>query len=178
MKYRNNKTIGVIFVILGILFLLNNMNLIGIPFPYFRIGFILRKFWPAVFFILPGLSLHSVFFSGKRSSAGILVPAGILITIGVVLQLCLSFRIWGILLPGLILSVAVGLFELYLFGRRDKGLLIPVAILTITSLFFFDVFSGRLLFGTSIWRIIIPLALIVLGLAILLGNRSSHDGFR
>jgi hypothetical protein len=40
------------------------------------------------------------------------------------------------------------------------------------------VFSGRLLFGTSIWRIIIPLALIVLGLAILLGNKSSHDGFR
>ena len=28
-----------------------------------------------------------------------------------------------------LLGIAVGLFELYLFGNHDKGLLVPVAIL-------------------------------------------------
>jgi len=136
-------------------------------------SFILKRFWPALFIILPGLALHSVFFSGKKREAGILVPAGILITLGVTIQLCMLTGAWHLLVPGSIMSVAVGLFELYFFGNRDKGLLIPVSILTVTSLFFFDVFYSRILFGLSLQRNIIPIALIILGLVIMFRNRSS-----
>jgi len=171
MKYKNNKIAGAVLVILGVIFFLNNINVINIPI--LNMSFILKKFWPAVFIILPGLALHSVYFSGKKTEAGILVPAGILITLGATMQICMLTGVWSLLVPGSILSVAVGLFELYLFGGRDKGLLIPVAILTVTSVFFFDVFYSRILFALDLRHNIIPIALIVLGLVIMFRNKSS-----
>ncbi|HEX3029707.1 MAG TPA: hypothetical protein VHT34_10485, partial [Clostridia bacterium] len=69
--------------------------------------------------------------------------------------------------PGYILSVAVGLFELYLFGNREKGLLIPVAILGITSLIFFENMTLRWFFDLKLKNLIVAAALIILGLSII-----------
>jgi hypothetical protein len=77
--------------------------------------------------------------------------------------------------PGCILAPAVGLFELYIFGKREKGLLIPIGILTGISLIFFS-FTIRNLGGFS--RFILPAVLIVAGLAMLAkGRKQSNNNY-
>jgi hypothetical protein len=60
------------------------------------------------------------------------------------------------------LGVAIGLLQLYLFGVREKGLLIPVGILGAVSLFFlinnlffihFGLLAGIVLVIIGIWII-------------------------
>jgi hypothetical protein len=164
--------VGLIFVVFGVVFLLNNMDILDIQFDILDLGYIISRFWPALFLILPGLLMHSSFFSGKDKDAGILVPAGIPFTVGVVFQLSITFHIMNLIWPGLILSVAIGLFELYLFGTRDKGLLIPVTILTVISLVFFTSVSLRPLFHMNLSKILIPAILIIAGISFILNSDS------
>lgn len=172
MNRRGNMFLGLLFIVIGVLFLMNNLGVLRIHFNIFDIGFIISRFWPSLFLILPGIAMHSAFFSGKNTDAGILVPAGILLTTGVVFQLGRTFNIMHLLWPGLILAVAIGLFELYLFGTRDKGLLIPVTILTATSLTFFMSVSLRPILRINVGQIFIPVVLIACGLSIILKNRT------
>ena len=79
MVKKNNIVVGLIFVLLGILFLLKNVNIIN--FNIFDIGSAIANFWPAMFLILPSVLMHSVYFTGKNKDAGILVPAGILLVV-------------------------------------------------------------------------------------------------
>jgi hypothetical protein len=60
------------------------------------------------------------------------------------------------------LGVAIGLLQLYLFGGREKGLLIPIGILGAVSLFFlinnlffinFGLVAGIMLMVIGIWII-------------------------
>jgi hypothetical protein len=118
--------------------------------------------------MIPGVLFHYAYFFGTNKDAGLLVPGGILFVIGLTCQLSLSFSIWHLMWPGYILSVAVGLFELYLFGKKEKGLLIPVAILGGLSVIFFTSFSFRWLLGFDMNRLIVPVILILLGLIIIL----------
>jgi hypothetical protein len=74
--------------------------------------------------ILPAIAMHSIFFSGKAKGPGILVPAGILLIIGIVCQLSMVFHIWNLLGPGYIFSVAFGLLTLY-FRRKTQRLAYP-----------------------------------------------------
>ncbi|MCX8129664.1 MAG: hypothetical protein N3I35_06130 [Clostridia bacterium] len=174
---RNNIVIGVIFVVLGLLFLINNTGLIRIDIDFFDIGFLFAKFWPAMFLIIPGLAMHSIFFSGKNKDAGILVPGGILLFTGLTCQVSMLFNVWGITWPGFILAVAIGLFELYLFGSRNKGLLIPVGILTVLSVIFFDAFTFRWLHIFDLKEILIGAFLIILGASIIFKNRRNKNEF-
>ncbi len=73
-----------------------------------------------------------------------------------------GWHLMGDLWPTYPLGVAIGLFQLYLFGGRDKGLLIPVGILGAVSLFFLinnlpfidlRLFAGILLVLIGIWVI-------------------------
>ncbi len=66
-----------------------------------------------------------------------LVPGGVLLVVGLVNQISFMFNIWHILWPGFVFAPAFGLFELYWFGKKEKGLLVPVGILTALSLIFF-----------------------------------------
>ena len=143
---RTGKTLGSIFIIAGILFLLANLDIIDLHF--LNIGFILSRFWPLLFLILPGLLFHMGFFAGRNKNPGLLVPGGILLVLGVAFQINMLFGGWDILWPVYIFSVAFGLFELYIFGGRDKALLIPVGILTCLSAVFFISFSDT--FFTSL----------------------------
>ncbi|WP_322907811.1 hypothetical protein [Paenibacillus campi] len=105
-------------------------------------GEIFAIFWPTLFVIPLGLFLHWLTFSlVGRQGIGMLIPGGILIVGGLVSQIAQMFGLWGMMWPGFILAVAVGLFEFYWFGTRNKWLLIPINLLTVLSLLFFAVFS-------------------------------------
>lgn len=169
MNSRRNGTmiIGLILILIGIAFLLRNFGIFEFYFDIFDIGFMFSTFWP-LFIIIPGLIFHYSFFTAKTSDAGLLVPGGILLVIGLTCQLSMLFNIWEFMWPGFILSVAVGLFELYIFGTKEKGLLIPIFILGGLSLIFFAISLGR------VWVLrmyLIPAILILGGLLIVARNR-------
>lgn len=177
MNRKGSLVVGVVFLILGGIFLLNNLNIFRFSANIFDIGFLLAKFWPLLFLIIPGLIFHSVFFSGRSGDAGLLVPGGILLVLGVAFQINMLFGLWNIMWPFYIMSVAVGLFELYLFGGREKGLLIPVGILGGLSVILFAGNSLRWLFDLSTRQFLVPLIFIVLGLAVILKGGAGRRNF-
>lgn len=168
----NNKSkwtviVGIILIALGVLFFLDNTGIFEIYFDIFDIGFLFSHFWPMIIIIV-GLIFQYSFFSAKTSDAGVLVPGGILIVAGLTCQLSTLFHLWGYLWPGFIFAVAVGLFELYVFGTKEKGLLIPVFVLTGLSFIFFVIQLGRISF---LQTYLIPVILILGGLLIIAKNR-------
>ena len=216
MKSRGNIFIGLILIVLGLLFFMKNI----LNFD-FNIGSLIAIFWPSLFLILPGLIFHSKFFASSNRDAGVLVPGGILLFSGLTCQISMMFDIWyymwpgfivsvaiglfelymfgnrdagllvpvgilagtgvtcqvsvffnawDIMWPGFILSVAIGLFALYLFGNREKGLLIPVAILAGVSIVFFSTFSLRLLFSFQSRQLFISVVLILVGILVIFKN--------
>jgi hypothetical protein len=136
----------------------------------FDFGYIAANFWPVLFLLIPGLAMHSIYFSGKSRDAGILVPGGILLVLGVTFQIFITFNIWQIVAPGAILSVAFGLFELYAFGNRNKGLLIPVTILSTVAIVLFSSFTLGTLFISMFRQFFIPAVLILIGFSIIAKN--------
>jgi len=169
---RNGKFgLGVALICIGFLLALSSFGVIP------SIGELLVRFWPMIFIII-SLFFHAGYYS-NRKNVGLLVPGGIFLTLGVVFQTAELWNIYNVMWPGVILAPAVGLFELYYFGNRDKGLLIPVGILSFISLFFFS-FSIRHLRGFS--RFILPVGLILAGLIIIFKDRkndkdTADDGY-
>jgi len=168
---RTGKVLGSIFIILGVLFLLKNLDIIEPFWSYFDIGTLVARFWPSLFLLLPGLLFHINFFSGKRRDPGVLVPGGILLVLGIAFQINMLFGGWDIMWPLYIFSVAFGLFELYTFGTRDKGLLIPIGILGGLSVIFFISFSASKFLSFNTKPFIVPAALIGIGLLVLFGGK-------
>lgn len=178
---RTSKVLGGILIILGILFLLKNFNIFNLwDFINFRtifrlIGTLVGRFWPALFLILPGLLFHSSFFTGTRRNPGVLVPGGILLVLGLVFQINMLFGGWSILWPAYIFSVAFGLMELYVFGPRERGLLIPIGILTGISLVFFIAFSLNRLLNVNTRPFAIPVVLILMGMFVMFGDKGKRN---
>ncbi|NLV35600.1 MAG: hypothetical protein GXY17_02855 [Clostridiaceae bacterium] len=168
---RTNRVLGVILLVLGVLFLLKNFNIFD-PWAHINIGHIIGKLWPSLFLILPGLMFHSSYFSGNRSNPGVLVPGGILLVLGITFQINMLFGGWGFMWPLYIFAVAFGLFELYIFGSREKGLLIPIGILTGLSLIFFISFSLNRIFSFNTRPYALPVVLILIGLSLVLGGKN------
>lgn len=145
---------GILLVGIGILFLLANFGVIEVSW---------NHLWP-LFLLVPGILFEFGFFI-YRKDAGLLVPGGILTTYGL-LFLANVFYGWQLMeywWPVFPLGVAIGLFQLYLFGGREKGLLIPVGILTAISLFFlanhlitlhFGLIAGIILILIGLWMIV------------------------
>ncbi|EPR09539.1 LiaI-LiaF-like domain-containing protein [Ruminiclostridium papyrosolvens] len=166
-RHRGTMIVGLVLIILGVLFLLSNFGIFEIYFDIFDIGFLFAHFWP-MFLIIPGVVFHYAYFTAKAPDAGLLVPGGILFVTGLTCQISMLFDLWSFMWPGFILAVAVGLFELYLFGTREKGLLIPVFILGGLSLIFFTFSLG------SSWVLrtyLVPIILILGGILIVTRNR-------
>lgn len=158
-----NFTLGLLLILVGTFMIMNrifNMEL-----------FTMSKLWP-LFVLVPGLTFEIGYFSNRRN-AGILVPGGILTTIGI-LFLFETYTNWSFseyTWPIYPLAVAIGLFQLYIFSeRRNTGLLIPVAILTLVSVISFInlLFSG--LFYWLNYQLVLPIILILIGLYILFSN--------
>lgn len=167
---KTSKVLGGILIILGVLFLLRNFGIFN-PWDIINIGTIIGKFWPALFLILPGMLFHSSYFSGNKRNPGVLVPGGILLVLGIAFQINMLFGGWSIMWPVYIFSVAFGLFELYVFGQRERGLLIPIGILTGLSLVFFMSFSLNKLVSINTKPFAIPVVLILMGILVLFGGK-------
>lgn len=143
MKTRNYLW-GIFLIAIGVILLVDKTLNIGI--------FDSINLWP-FFILIPGLIFElSYFISGRNP--GLLVPGGILTTIGL-LFFFETFTNWNFsqyTWPVYPLSVSLGLFQLYLFGGRESGLLIPVFILGAVSIIAFisivsSVFDFTLVFA-------------------------------
>lgn len=159
---RHNIIWGFLLISLGIIILANRI---------YGMDFISMQYlWP-LFIIIPGLSFEFSYFI-KRRDAGLLVPGGILTTIGVMF-LFQTYTYWRFseIIPSVcLLSVAIGLFQLFIFGKRNKGLLIPVFILGGMGLIgLLTIFLGELLPWLN-YNLLLPLVLILIGLYLLLKN--------
>jgi uncharacterized membrane protein HdeD (DUF308 family) len=151
---------GVILIFLGVFLLiayLTNWRFLS-----------MERMWP-VFILIPGLAFEIAYFS-KKTNPGLLVPGGILTVIGLLFffESFTNYQFSSYTWPIYPLSVAIGLFQLYLFSKRERGLLVPIFILTGVSLVAFAV-----MFLSAIQRwvnlgIVIPVLLIAAGLLTLL----------
>ncbi|HTY01493.1 MAG TPA: hypothetical protein VMG09_15825 [Bacteroidota bacterium] len=140
---------GVVLIVLGLLFFANNL---------LRMDF--TGFWP-VFLLIPAVVFVIVYIRDRRQY-GVLMPATILTVYAALFFACQNGG-WGQmseLWPTFILAPGLGFFVLYLFGKREPGLLIPASILTGLSVIFFFTLSGF----PEYW----PSILILIGLVILL----------
>ncbi|HYE81454.1 MAG TPA: DUF5668 domain-containing protein [Clostridia bacterium] len=137
--------------------------------------FSMEYFWP-VFVLIPGLIFEASFFLSGRN-AGLLVPGGILTTIGTLFffETFTGWRFAEYTWPVYILAVAIGLAQLYMFGTRQRGLLIPVFILTLIAMvsFVMAVFGG--IMSWLNYNTVLPVALILIGLYILVTRSSSSE---
>ncbi|MNJ48488.1 hypothetical protein [Paenibacillus fonticola] len=133
------------------------------------IGGLFGNFWATLFIIPLGLFFHWLYFSlTERRGIGLLIPGGILFTVGIICQLSTLFDAWGYLWPGFILAPAVGLFEFYWFGNRNKWLLIPINILGVMSFLFFAIILFGSLYNRMIWgQPVLAVALICIGAGIM-----------
>ncbi|KEO81580.1 LiaI-LiaF-like domain-containing protein [Tumebacillus flagellatus] len=143
---------GVMLLVVGAVLALGALGLITISMYYL---------WP-LFMIVPGILFHVRFFMFGGRDPGVLVPGGVLTVIGCLFLFCNLFG-WGMLhglWPIFVLAPAVGLFELYLFGGRNPGLLVPVTVLTLVAVVFlgfnalngmFGGILGLVLVGVGAW---------------------------
>lgn len=161
---RKNYFWGVILILIGVGAILNNIY--NITF------FTISHLWP-IFVLIPGLSFEAGYFS-RRKEPGLLVPGGIFTTIGT-LFLFETFTNWHFARytwPVYPLAVAIGLLQLYLFGGRESGILVPVFILTTVSVVAFSI----MLFGNIFYwvnaSLIIPIIFIAAGVYMLSKNFS------
>jgi uncharacterized membrane protein len=171
MKYMSRNSngkfgLGAILVTVGLLMILSNLGVIP------SICRLIGTFWPLVLIFI-SLLFHVGYYSNPKN-VGLLVPGGILLTVGIVCQCSMLWGLWRFMWPGFILAPAVGLFELYIFGKRDKGLLIPIGILSGMSLIFFTMTFNTL---GRFAKYLIPVLLIVIGLIILNKNRRNANNF-
>lgn len=158
----SNMVMGAVFVALGCILLLSNLGYINFSWDYI---------WPMAL-LLPGIYLHFAFFTKIDRNPGNLVPAGILTTYGL-MAYAVAFFDWGImgsLWPFILIGIAVGLFELYIFGNRDKGLLIPVGILGGLGL----MFLSKMYFMVDLKKFLIPAIFVAIGVLMLSKRDRKH----
>lgn len=164
MKDNKRLILGGIILLIGIVGLLNKVFDLRL--------FAIRTLWPLIILSL-GLLFEFAYFE-KRKAAGLLVPGGILTTIGLLFMFenITNWRFSGYTWPVYPFAVAVGLFQLYLFGGRKRGLLIPVGILvavsgiSLASIILGDIYTW---INTSL---IGPVVFVIIGLFIIFGATS------
>lgn len=150
---------GLILIAVGIAFLLANLG-----------AFKLRGelIWTYLLIIIGVVFWLSFLFD--RSRVGNLMPGSVLLTIGLLFHYT-STRGWdtlSYLWPFFILAPAFGFYAMFIFGKREKGLLVPAGILTVIALFFF--LQGT---GSSL-RLVWPAVLIVLGVLFIYRGLQVH----
>ena len=146
---------GLFLIILGVIFLLGNVGAFKIS-P--------DMFW-AIIVILIG-AIFWIWFLLDRTRANLIMPGTVLLTIGIVFYYCAATgwdalrRLW----PFFILAPAFGFYLMYLFGKRERGILIPAGILTVIGVVqILQSFDWGM-------RYIWPSALIIVGVLLLSRN--------
>ncbi|MCJ7790611.1 MAG: hypothetical protein MUP69_10660 [Candidatus Atribacteria bacterium] len=157
-----NYLFGLFLLFIGVLLILANFGVIEIVW---------ENLWP-LFLLIPGILFELNYFI-YRKDAGLLVPGGILITYGLLFlfNVMYGWHLMEDLWPIFPLGVAIGLFQLFLFGGREKGLLIPIGILGAISLFFL---VNNLLFVD--FRFLAGILLVVIGIWVIFKKIKSNNG--
>ena len=142
---------GIILILIGFLFLGNNLN-------WFRLEW--SDVWP-LFMIVGGL-LFWLGWMVNRKETGLLMPGTILLAYGFIFQYCVLYGWYWMdeLWPVFLLGPGLGFFFMYLLGQREKELLIPGSILTGLAILFW--------IGRDMWRFFWPLLFIGVGIYLLL----------
>jgi len=143
---------GIILIALGILFLLPR---------FFHVH--LAQLWP--FFILGGGIAFYIAFIADRSNYGLLMPGTILTVIGLLFFYCTveGWYMMETLWPFFIIAPGLGFALMYLFGNKERGLLIPAGILLALGCFF--------LLARTEYDYLWPLVLIAFGVFLLVAPR-------
>ncbi len=143
---------GITLIVLGILFLLPNVT----PLRW-------HAMWPL--FVLGSGVWFFALFAADRQKYGLLMPAAVVTTVGSLLLYC-SLTGWSSmedLWPLFIMAPGLGFLLMYLFGKKEPGLLVPAGVLILFSLFFLVRFSFEEFF--------VPIVLIGIGVLLLLRGR-------
>lgn len=161
MKIKNSLW-GVLLIAFGSLLMLNNFYDLGI--------FTMQKLWP-LFILFLGAAFEVEYYATKKNS-GLLVPGGILTTIGLLFlfETFSGFKFAAYTWPTYPLAVAIGLFQLYLATDRQKGLLVPVFILGGVSLISFSIMFLNNFYPWVNSSVAFPAILILIGIYILVRN--------
>lgn len=169
---RNNGFIGVLLIAVGIVILLLR-GLFGIKLFEFNS----LDFWVFIV-LLVGLSFELAFFI-TGSKPGLLIPGGIITTIGLLFmfEVTTDWNFAEYTWPVYILSVAVGLFQMYLFSRREKGLLIASLIIGGVAAFFMVCMLLSRMSSLVKPELFIPIALIGGGIALFFSSRSKRTQY-
>ena len=157
-----NYLFGLLLLCIGVLLILANFGVIEIVWD---------NLWP-LFLLIPGIVFELSYFI-YRKDAGLLVPGGILITYGLLflVNVIYGWHLMENLWPIFLLGVAIGLLQAYLFGGREKYLLIPVGILGAISLFFL---INNLVFID--FRLLAGILLVLIGIWIIFKKIKSNNG--
>lgn len=150
---------GLLLIVVGIVFLVANLG-----------AFRLRGelVWTYLLIVIGAAFWLSFIFD--RSRVGNLMPGSILLTLGILFHYT-STHGWdtlSYLWPFFILAPAFGFYAMFIFGTREKGLLVPAGILTVIAFFFFLQGTSRNL------RLVWPAVFIVLGVLLLFQGLRVH----
>jgi len=125
MQSNRSPVPGILLIVLGVLFLIANIS-----------NYSLESLWP-IFVLGPGVAFIVMFFR-DRNNYGVLMPGTILSVIGLVFFACTMYgwhqmeQLW----PFFVMAPGLGFVMMYVFGKRERGLLIPAGILTGLGLIF------------------------------------------
>lgn len=158
---KRTNILGLIMIILGLIFLLDNLNILR--FEFFML-------WPLLV-ILGGTGFWLGFLT-NRKNLGLIMPGTILIIYGALFMYC-ALTDWDymrILWPVFLLGPGIGFFLMYAFSeKKDRGLLLPGGILTLLSLLFAFSHLNYLRY----W----PVILIIIGIVLLLRpSKKKNEG--
>jgi hypothetical protein len=119
---------GSALVLLGVVFLLNGF----VP------SLSVSRLWP-LFMLIPVVFFISPLIENGKKASGVLIP-GTILTFLTVYFLVMNYTGWQYATatwPVYLLAPALGLFVFYLFNKEQKGVLVPVGILTVLAVIFF-----------------------------------------
>lgn len=161
----SNTIWGILLIFLGIMLIVNRFLNLDI--------FSMSNLWP-VFVLGPGLIFELSYVTSRRNP-GVLVPGGILTTLGLLFffETFTNWQFSGYTWPIYIFAPAVGLFQLFL-ATRQRGLLVPVLILTAVASvsLISEIFTGIFSFVNS--SFIMGAIFIVIGVYMLFKMYSSN----
>jgi hypothetical protein len=168
-KDRNNGglVVGIILVVFGLLFLAGQFLSIDLA----------HVFWP-LFIIIPGLAFYVAMFLGGRNLAGFAIPGSVITTVGLILLVQNTFRIyqtWSYAWALIPTAVGFGLFVMSIWGEHPENRGAGLRLMKIgVSLFFaFGIFF-EFLVGVSGFRPysqwVLPALLIAFGVFLLVSR--------
>lgn len=168
MKGNKTAITGLILIFCGILLLVPQLGFLRI-----HLGF---KTWPLIILLLGALCQYA-FFALKKAPA-FLVAGGMLITYGLLFlfETATNWKYSEYTWPVYQFGLGAGFLELYFFGGRKKGLLLPALILTLVPIFWFIIILKPDILHMIKWGYLLPAVLIAGGAAVIMNSIRNNKG--